>query len=355
MTEILAYPLNTASFDNEYYEATDAQTYTCTRTTGVYSADDDLRVVATGSRGITVLEGLGWLKFAKFRGIAVANTVEKNGVVSFNVTPSVTLSRIDRVVVSYNYNTDKVDILLRQGTTSSSPVPPPLRRNGTYFEIGLADIFVGIGSGNITQANITDLRLNESLCGIMRDGVTGIPTQGLYDQFNIWFEGIKKEMEGFDPAEILNKISLIDSRVSDNTNLATLANNRSFDNSVLLALMGSGAPTLSAWTQLPLNPGYLYGNLQGVKYWVDKLEFVHLVFEVYRDNPANSAITTMPYGIVPPFNHFFIARKDGGFDKIPIEINPFDRILSHGPAIYGGHWDNFQTMLGYTCYKANRN
>lgn len=258
MTEILAYPLNTASFDKEFYDATDAQTYTCTRLTGVYSSETDLRVLATGVRNVVVTEGLAWLNYDRFRGIACANTVEKNGIVTFTIEPSVTLPRIDRIVVSYNFNDDKVEIILRKGMPLSQPTPPSIRRDGSYYEIALADIAVSVGSGNITQAHITDLRLNEALCGIMRDGVTGIPTQQLYDQFNSWynnfkntsendfndwfyainanytnwfnnfkntnqtnfdnwFNAIKTELEDFDPAQILQELEELRTNVDANT------------------------------------------------------------------------------------------------------------------------------------------
>lgn len=234
--EILAYPLNEASFDNVYYDATDAQTYTCTRTTGVYSADDNMRVVAVGGRNVTVMEGLAWLNFDKFRGIATANTVEKNGVITFNIVPAIALPRIDRIIISYDFNDDQVDILIRQGTAASNPQAPAIRRDGSYYEIALADIYVSVGSGNIVQGNIADQRLNEAICGIMRDGVTGIPTQDLYNQFAYWFNDtknnfdswflqfkndnqtnfdnwfnmIKKELEGFDPTIIIARLDAIE-------------------------------------------------------------------------------------------------------------------------------------------------
>ena len=141
--EVLAYPLNTASFSNTYYDATDAQTYTCTRTTGVYSADDNLRVVAVGGRNVTVMEGLAWLNFDKFRGIAVANTVEKNGVLTFNIVPSLTLPRIDRIIISYDFNDDRIVVAGLGTATATAAVcmgishvrPPCHNTQGGYPEL----------------------------------------------------------------------------------------------------------------------------------------------------------------------------------------------------------------------------
>ena len=46
----------------------------------------------------------------------------------------------------------------------------------------MASVFVPAGTVSITSADITDLRLDEVFCGLMRDGVTGIPTEQLQNQ-----------------------------------------------------------------------------------------------------------------------------------------------------------------------------
>lgn len=39
------------------------------------------------------------------------------------------------------------------------------------------------------------MRLNESYCGLMRDGVSGVPTQLLYDRFEIFLTGLQEAIE----------------------------------------------------------------------------------------------------------------------------------------------------------------
>jgi hypothetical protein len=190
--------------ENTLYNAEDAQLWMSTRTTGLYSAEDNLAVKPAGGMQILVAPGLAWLNWAKFKGIVYANTEDKLLTVA---TAHGSLSRIDRVVVCYDQVLNTAELKILQGQPASAPVPPDIERaEGLAYEIALADIRVGRGVLEVTPADVTDQRLNEELCGIMRDGVTRIPTQELYDQvtdqwsfflnssrtgFDTWFETIK--------------------------------------------------------------------------------------------------------------------------------------------------------------------
>ena len=65
---ITTYPLNGI----DYY-AENAETYLCTRTSGVYSADDNFQASVTGDRQITISKGLAWIKNAEAAGKSVYN------------------------------------------------------------------------------------------------------------------------------------------------------------------------------------------------------------------------------------------------------------------------------------------
>ena len=51
------------------------------------------------------------------------------------------------------------------------------------YDLCLAEIRRPAGSTEITTADITDTRTDEAVCGLMRDGVTGIPTETLLAQY----------------------------------------------------------------------------------------------------------------------------------------------------------------------------
>ena len=56
-------------------------------------------------------------------------------------------------------------------------------RDDDYDEIYLASVTVGAGVVEITNAAISDLRLDETVCGLMVDTAAKIPTQALADQW----------------------------------------------------------------------------------------------------------------------------------------------------------------------------
>ncbi len=84
-------------------------------------------------------------------------------------------SRIDRIVARFDTSVSvrSVDIYKKEGVLSSNPQPPDIVRESNYYEIVLADIRVGAGASEITNANITDQRENSDLCGLV---VPAIPT-----------------------------------------------------------------------------------------------------------------------------------------------------------------------------------
>ncbi len=59
------------------------------------------------------------------------------------------------------------------------PRPPTISRTELIYDLCLAEITRPAAAASITTGQITDTRLDEKLCGIVRDGVTGIPTDEL--------------------------------------------------------------------------------------------------------------------------------------------------------------------------------
>lgn len=103
------------------------------------------------------------------------------------------LKRIDRVVVRWDNALRDLFIQCKKGTPSTSPVAPVLQRDVDGYEIALADIFINNGAVQITQANITDQRLNASLCGLVTQTVKTVDTTTLFNQYQSWIsQEIKK-------------------------------------------------------------------------------------------------------------------------------------------------------------------
>ena len=171
---IITYPL-----DGPTYLAEDVATYLCTRTSGVYAKETNFAVSITGSRELTVAPGLAWMNYDDFKGISVCS--RESAVLEVPAADN-TLGRIDRVVLQFDTDANLTALKLKPGVPSADPQPPAILQNHRQYELGLATIAVPAGSASISQANLTDTRTDEAVCGVMRDGVTGIPTAELVKQ-----------------------------------------------------------------------------------------------------------------------------------------------------------------------------
>ena len=172
---IITYPLNGVTYDAE-----DVSTYLCTRTSGVYSKDTNYAVSVTGARQITVAPGLAWINYDDFKGVSACSREAVNLTVP---DADSTLPRIDRVVLQFDTAANLTAVKLKPGTPAAAPEPPAILQNHNQYELGLCTVSVPAGSSVITAADITDTRTDEAVCGLMRDGVTGIPTETLLAQY----------------------------------------------------------------------------------------------------------------------------------------------------------------------------
>ena len=183
---MICFPL-----DNTEYQADALGAWSGTRTRGVFSADGHFGVKSNGNMTVTVSPGIAWLKAADFWGVVVH---EINPQVLTIDTADGALSRLDAICVRLDKTRNVGEIVVKKGRYMS---PPPLfdgfpeQGSSFYDEIYVAAVTVRAGATSILQTDITDLRLNEYYCGLMRDGVTGIPTQSLYDSWQAWFSDFK--------------------------------------------------------------------------------------------------------------------------------------------------------------------
>jgi hypothetical protein len=182
---IITYPLN-----GVVYSAEDVATYLCTRTSGVYSKETNFAVRTTGTRQITVAPGLAWINYDDFKGVSVCSREEN--VLTVPEADN-TLNRVDRVVLQFDTSENITAIKLKTGTPAVAAQPPDILQNHNQYELGLCTISVPAGSTAVTAADITDTRADETVCGVMRDGVTGIPTGTLVQQFRAVIDALKGE------------------------------------------------------------------------------------------------------------------------------------------------------------------
>lgn len=171
MSNIVTYPLNGIDYD-----AADAAGYTATRTSGVYSSEEDFAVTAAGGLSVTVSAGVGWVHPARFEGYSV---IMREAETLTLALADGQRPRIDRIVLRYDAAAHKSSLRVLQGTPDTQPTAPGISRTALLYDLCLAQITRPAGSTTIVAGHITDTRLDPALCGVMRDGVTGIPTEEL--------------------------------------------------------------------------------------------------------------------------------------------------------------------------------
>ena len=186
MADIITYPE-----DGIRYDADDASGYLATRLSGVYSAEEDFSVTAQGGLSVQVSAGQAWVHPARFKGRSIIME-QPTTVVLTEADP--VRSRIDRIVLRYDAAAKKTSLQVLDGTPdSAAPAAPAISRTELVYDLCLAEIRRPAGSTAVTAADITDTRADETVCGVMRDGVNGIPTGTLVQQFRAVIDALKGE------------------------------------------------------------------------------------------------------------------------------------------------------------------
>ena len=176
MSDIITYPENGITYD-----ADDASGYLATRQSGVYSAEEDFAVSISGELSLTVSAGQAWVRPSRFKGRSII--MEQPTTLTLTAADPVR-TRIDRVVLRYDAAARQTRLQVLEGTPdSASPTAPAITRTALVYDLCLAEITRPAGSTAITAANLTDTRADEAVCGVMRDGATGIPTAQLIAQW----------------------------------------------------------------------------------------------------------------------------------------------------------------------------
>lgn len=195
MAEIKNFPNNV----DEYIGAQNVMKWLHGRTSGVFGADGNLSVTANGDMTVSVSDGVGWLANDKADGTVFWNDTKEQTGSELQLTiplANAVSPRIDRVVVSW----DTVDyaakprIEVLKGTAASTPVAPALTNNSLLRQISLAQISIPAAASEITSANITDERLDSTVCGLVTDWVR-VDTKVMQEQFAAFLTQIKTELE----------------------------------------------------------------------------------------------------------------------------------------------------------------
>ncbi len=82
--------------------------------------------------------------------------------------------RIDRVVLRLDSVGRSIRLAVITGVAAKVPAAPALTRNADMYELGIADVTIPQAATAVTTANITDTRLDNSVCGLVNSLVSAV-------------------------------------------------------------------------------------------------------------------------------------------------------------------------------------
>jgi hypothetical protein len=271
---------------------------------GVYNGE--LAVTADGSAmSVTLPSGRAWINGYHYRndGDMTLTIDNADGV----------LNRVDIVVLRWDVNARSITAQVIKGTPASTAAAPAITRTVEQYDLKLAEISIPAGTTAISQALITDCRLDNSVCGIVTGVLDQVDTTTFYSQiqadlaafksgseadfstwseqqkasFDSWFSGIKDILGEDEAANLLN---LIEEHKADAVSHVTQSEHDSIASAVQGATLG-GAAVPKSGTTLEF-PNLVQGN---AKSWiatsVKQGSTENLYWTLYVKLPANVEFT----------------------------------------------------------------
>ena len=191
---------NSVSHDRTYRAEDWAEYFASFIGNGVFPVPSTgLQVVIDNGMNLLLKAGKAWIN-----GYFYNNTSDLTITIG---TADGQLNRIDRIVVRWDLTNRIISAEVKSSAYSASPTAPALQRDADIYELALADVYVGAGVTAITQSNITDQRLNISLCGIVAAVVDQIDTEAFNAQLQAWFA----EYQSLSAAEYNTLVSYMNS------------------------------------------------------------------------------------------------------------------------------------------------
>lgn len=157
-----------SSGGDRVYDATDFAAYFGSLVSnGIFYKNNTNLMVSPGSgMAISIAAGSAWINGYRYENTeALTKTL---------VTANGSFPRIDRIVIRWSFLNRNIVAAVLTGTAAATPSAPALTRNSDVYELCIAEVLVPQAATSITTGNITDTRLNSSLCGTVNSLVTAV-------------------------------------------------------------------------------------------------------------------------------------------------------------------------------------
>ena len=144
-----------------------------------------LQVISNDNMTVTIAPGKAWINGWWF-------SSTENHIETVELADGV-LNRIDCVILRWDNTQRTMYFKVLKGEPANSPIQPTIIRNSDYYDLVLCYINVNKGVSKIRQQDITDARLDSSVCGIVTGVVKQADTTDIFRQFTDYFNTFKSD------------------------------------------------------------------------------------------------------------------------------------------------------------------
>lgn len=259
---------------------------------GVFNGQ--MQVTANDNMSVTVAAGYGYIN-GKHRHFLQPTTLDLE-------TASGTLDRIDAVMIRRDDTERRIYLTIVKGGNATTPTAPAPTREGAIYDLKLADIYIAAGTIRITQAEISDTRMNAAVCGWVAATVKEIDFTQIQAQFDAYFAQYKKNISD-DYSEYFKAIQAFKDKAKEDYDLLIQAFNTYAEQQKLLyenwiAEQESGFEEWSggqrdAFSQWRQNQESAFNNwyLNNTGQWTsDFLEWFNGIKGIFSTDPAGEII-----------------------------------------------------------------
>lgn len=236
--------------DRRYSASFIADFYAQVLTNGIYNGGTNLMVSNTNNNMVSnIATGRAFINGYFYNNDAVISLTHN--------TAHALLDRIDRIVLRLDTNEAERSIKARivEGMPSDTPVAPNITRDGSIYEISLAQVLIPYGSSVIPSINISDERLNVEVCGLINSLVT-VDTEVMQQQFDDFMATIENASyithDELDPEELTAQLA---DKAKKPTNESTATTGQ------VLSSDGAGTSSFKAPTITSIEGSYIGNNV----------------------------------------------------------------------------------------------
>ena len=166
---------NSKNKDRRYYAEDWARYFAQFIGNGVYAATaTNMQVQADGGRNVRIAVGSCFIA-------GRAGYAEGDDVLTLDYGGGG--PRIDRIVARMDVAKREIQPQIIKGEVAEEPTAPDIIRNGSYYDLCLAEITVPANATVISQADIRDTRFDDELCGVVAGVIKQISTSGFLAQY----------------------------------------------------------------------------------------------------------------------------------------------------------------------------